>query len=155
MFSGDFNHSYNQYLLLRGYDPGASKLLILKRALVDSWSEPGFHRFWRVWNPGIGHLLYHLYLLLGGRRRRLLATLLVFVLCGIGHDLLVMLIFRRPFLAFTAAFTLFGLLAATSRRLEPLLRQESWPKPLNAGINLVFLAASVYCAVRLQMVVFA
>lgn len=155
MFQGRFDESYNQYVILRGYDPSSSKLLILKRALVDSWGEPGFHRFWRVWNPGIGHLLYRLYLALGGNRIRLLATMLVFTLCGFMHDVLVMLIFRRPFVAFTAAFVFFGILAVISRSLESILRQERWPRLLNVFANTSCLAVSIYSAVQLQMFIFS
>ena len=108
--SGGFNESYNQYLILRGYDPSSSKLIILKRALIDSWGEPGFHQFWRVWNPGIGHLLYRLYLLLSGNRTRLIATMIVFTSCGFMYDVLVMSIFRRSFAAFTLAFVFSGIL---------------------------------------------
>jgi hypothetical protein len=154
MFRDRFNDSYNRYLMLRGYDPSGSKLVILKRALVDSWGEPGFHRFWRVWNPGIGHLLYRLYLALGGNRIRLVATLLVFAFCGAMHDVIVMLIFRRPFAAFTAAFVLFGILAALSHSLEPMLRQERWPRLLNVCTNVICLAGSIYLAVQLQMFLF-
>jgi len=154
MHKNGFNESYNQYLVLRGYDPSSNKLVILKRALFDSWGEPGFHQFWRVWNPGIGHLLYRFYLFLGGNRARLIATLLVFILCGILHDALVMLIFRRPFLAFSAAFLFSGMLAISNRFLEPLLQQERWPRLLNALTNASCLAVSIYAAVQLQMLVF-
>jgi hypothetical protein len=154
MVQDKFSHSYQQYLILRGYDPASNKLAILKRALFDSWGEPGFHRFWRVWNPGIGHLLYRLYLLLGGNRARPVNTLLVFFLCGILHDGLVMLIFRRPFVAFTAIFLLSGGLAVGNRSLEPFLHQERWPRWLNGLANLSCLAASIYAGVQLQMFLF-
>lgn len=154
MPQGRFNDSYDQYLILRGYDPSLGKLLILKRALIDSWSQPGFHRFWRVWNPGIGHLLYRLYLALGGNRIRLVATLLVFALCGFAHDVLVMLMFRRPFAAFSAAFLFAGMLAVANRSLESILQQERWPRLLNVLANVACLAVSIYCAVQLQILVF-
>ena len=154
MFQGGFSESYSQYLILRGYDPSSSKLIILKRALVDSWGEPGFHQFWRVWNPGVGHLLYRLYLVLGGNRIRLVATMLVFTLCGLVHDVLVMLMFRRPFAAFTAAFVFSGILAVINRSLEPILRQDRWPRLLNVLINVSCLAVSIYGAVQFQMFVF-
>lgn len=154
MRQGGFSQSYNQYLMLRGYDPSSSKFTILKRALIESWVEPGFHRFWRLWNPGMGHLLYRLYLVLGGNRTRLIATMLVFTSCGFMHDVLVMLIFRRPFAAFTAAFVLFGLLALISRSLEPILHQDQWPRMLNGLTNVTCLAASIYSAVHLQMFLF-
>jgi hypothetical protein len=149
-----FDRSYNRYLLLRGYDPSSSKLLILKRALVDSWAEPGFHKFWRVWNPGIGHLLYSLYRFLGGNRNRVLATMLVFATCGLFHDVLVMLIFRRPFFAFSMAFILFGVLSVLNRAAEPFLRQGSWPRTLNVLCNAACLSASICLAVPLQMALF-
>ena len=154
MFTGGFDESYNQYLILRGYDPSSSKPAILKRALVDSWSQPGFHQFWRVWNPGIGHLLYRLYLVLGGNRLRLIATMLVFTLCGLMHDALVMLIFRRPFTAFTVAFFSFGILAVTNRAFESVLRQERWPRLFNVFFNVSCLAAPIVAAVQLQMSLF-
>jgi hypothetical protein len=146
--------SYNQYLLLRGYDPSSNKFLMLKRALIDSWAEPGFHRFWRVWNPGIGHLLYRLYLFLGGNRIRIFSTILVFLICGFIHDLIVMAIFRRPFIAFSTAFMLFGIIASINRLLEPVLNQDSWLKICNVLCNVTLLGASIFVAVQLQMAVF-
>jgi hypothetical protein len=154
LLDGGFNESYDRYLILRGYDASSTKLAILKRALVDSWIEPGFHKFWRVWNPGIGHLLFRLYLLLGGNRLRLVATMVVFAICGIAHDLTVMLIFRRPFVAFTMAFFLFGLLSVVNRSLESLLHQDRWPSLFNAVLNASCLAASIVAAVRVQMHLF-
>lgn len=154
MFPGGFNESYNRYLTLRGYNPSSNKLAILKRALVDSWGEPGFHRFWRVWNPGVGHLLFRLYCILGGKRKRSIVTLLVFVLCGVMHDVLVMVIFRRPFCAFTATFAVCGILAMINRRLEMILCQERWPKAVNALVNVSCLAFSIYAGVQLQTAVF-
>jgi hypothetical protein len=148
------SQSYNQYLILRGYDPSSSGLMILRRALFDSWGEPGFHQFWRVWNPGVGHLLYRLYLVFGGNRIQMVATMLVFTACGLIHDGLVMLIFRRPFAAFTAAFVFSGILAVINRSLEPLLRQDRWPRLLNAFINVSCLAVSIHSAVQFQMFVF-
>jgi hypothetical protein len=154
MFEGGFNKSYDHYLTLRGYDPSSPKPAILKRSLVDSWSEPGFHQFWRVWNPGIGHLLFRFYLLLGGNRFRLVATMLVFTLCGIAHDFAVVLIFRRPFAAFTIAFFLSGILAVVSRSLESVLHQERWPKLINALLNISCLASSIVAAVQFQTYLF-
>lgn len=154
MYQGGFNESYNQYLILRGYDPSSSKLIILKRALLDSWTEPGFHQFWKVWNPGIGHLLFRLYLLLGGNRIRLIATMLVFMSCGFMHDILVMFIFQRPFVAFTAAFVFFGILVVINRSLESILGQDRWPRLLNALSNVSCLLISISIAVQLQMFVF-
>jgi hypothetical protein len=154
MPAGKYIQSYDQYLILRNFDPSAGKLVILKRALIDSWGEPGFHRFWQVWNPGVGYLLYRCYRWLGGYHHRLVATMAVFTLCGFLHDLMVMLIFRRPFMAFTAAFILFGGLALINRAVEPFLGQDRWPRWLNGIGNVGCLAVSIYTAVQLQMLVF-
>lgn len=149
-----FERSYKQYLAIRGYDPSSSRLLVLRRGLIDCWGEAGFHRFWRVWNPGVGHVLFKLYLFLGGSRNRVVATFFVFAVCGAIHDLVVMLIFHRPFFAFTAAFFSSGLLSLANRLLEPILHQDRWPSPLNALSNVTCLAASVHFAVQLQMAVY-
>jgi hypothetical protein len=154
VFHGGFNDSYNRYLVLRGYDPSSNKLKILKRALVDCWGEPGFHAFWRVWNPGVGHLLFRLYLSLGGNRARLTATLLVYILCGMLHDVLVLLIFRRPFVAFTAAFLFSGVLAIGNRALERFLQQDRWPRWLNALTSVACLAVAIHAGVQVQMLMF-
>ena len=154
MFPGGFNLSYQEYLVLRGYDPSCGALTILKRALITSWSEPGFHRFWRLWNPGIGHILYRFYRLLGGNRYPLIASMVVFSVCGFIHDALVMMIFQRSFIAFTTAFTLFGFFAVLNRYLEPVLNQKQWPGILNVLVNLTLLAVSIHTAVQLQMSLF-
>jgi len=145
---------YNKYLILRKYDPSSGKLRILKRALLDSWGEPGFHRFWQVWNPGIGYFLYRLYRLFGGNRNRLISTILVFVLCGLLHDAIVMLIFQKPFVAFTVAFILFGVLALINRAIEPIIDQKRWPRLLNTISNVSCLAISIHFAVQIQMKIF-
>ena len=61
MSPGQLIQRYDQYLVFRNYDPAAGKLAVLKRALITSWGEAGFHRFWQVWNPGVGYYLYRLY----------------------------------------------------------------------------------------------
>jgi hypothetical protein len=145
---------YREYLLLRGYDPRSSKWSTLKRALIESWAEPGFHKFWKVWNPGIGYLLFRLYLFLGGKQKRTSSTLLVFLVCGFLHDVVVMVIFRHPFLAFSGAFLCFGLLAIISRGLETWFRQERWLMLINVAVNVSFVALSVHAGVTLQRAVF-
>jgi hypothetical protein len=145
---------YREYLLLRGYELKSSRWSILKRALIESWAEPGFHSFWQVWNPGIGYLLFRLYLLLGGKKRRALTTLLVFCVCGLLHDATVMIMFRRPFLVFTCAFLCFGLLTVVSRRLATWLRQEHWLTQANVALNVSLVALSFHTGVTLQRIVF-
>jgi hypothetical protein len=102
----------------------------------------------------MGHLLYRLYLALGGNRNAFVATMFVFGLCGFAHDVLVMAIFRRPFVAFSTAFVLCGTLAVINRSLESVLHQEQWPRAVRVLANVSCLAVSIYAAVQLQMFVF-
>ena len=153
MVTSKYQQRYREYLSLRGYNPDDSKWSVLKRALFESWAEPGFHRFWQVWNPGIGYLLFRLYLLLGGRQRRTLTTVVVFLVCGFLHDVAVMIMFRQPFLAFSCAFLCFGLLTVASRGVEPQLRQDRWPVLANVTVNVLLVAVSVHAGVTLHRIV--
>jgi hypothetical protein len=153
MKTSQYGQRYREYLSLRGYNPDASKWSILKRALFESWAEAGFHRFWQVWNPGIGYLLFRLYLLLGGKHRSALTTVVVFLFCGFLHDAAVMIMFRQSFLAFSCAFLCFGLLTVASRRFEPWLRQDHWPVLANVTVNVLLVAVSVHAGVTLHRIV--
>ena len=153
MATSKYQQRYREYLSLRGYNPDSGKRSVLKRALFESWAEPGFHRFWQVWNPGIGYLLFRLYLLLGGRQRRTLTTVVVFLVCGFLHDVAVMIMFRQPFLAFSCAFLCFGLLTVASRGFEPQLRQDRWPVLANVAVNVLLVAVSVHAGVTLHRIV--
>jgi hypothetical protein len=149
-----YKQRYREYLLLRGYDPESNKWSILKRALIESWAEPGFHRFWKVWNPGIGYLLFRLYLLLGGKQRRTFTTLVVFGACGLLHDVVVMMMFRHPFLVFSCAFLCFGFLTMVSRSLETWFRQDRWLTPANVAVNVSLVGVSIQAGVTLQQITF-
>ncbi|MCP4200688.1 MAG: hypothetical protein GY769_01985 [bacterium] len=104
---------------------------------MGSWVQPGFHRFWRVWNPLYGYFLYRLYLVLGGNRHRLVATLTVFASCGfVLHDLLVFLFSGYFSLVCTFGFVFFAILSLLSARFQKLLRQGEWPAAANAAANI-------------------
>lgn len=122
-----------------------------RRGFLECWAEPGFHRFWRVWNPGIAYLVYRLFLRLGGRRRWALPTIASFIGCGLVHNLIVL-----PFLGWSftlvTAFTCFGVLTVLSRSLAPQLRQERWPVPLNVGVNVGLVLASFDLGFRVDRV---
>ena len=129
--------SFQTYLHRRGYDLRAGSGAFLWRLFIKSWAEPGFHRFWRVWNPGYGYALFHLYLLLGGNKRRFTATIGVFAFCGFSfHDLVAYLISGRFGLSCTFAFILYALLSLAAFRFERGLGQRRWPVAANAMLNL-------------------
>jgi len=123
----------------RGYDTSGARP-ILRRLFIESWGEPGLHRFWRAWNPVYGYVLWRLYLALGGRERPLIATMAVFAACGFfAHDLVTWAMTREPTLAITITFVLYGAMTLGSRIFQDTLRQDRLPRLVNAIINLLLL----------------
>jgi hypothetical protein len=134
---------YEEFLRKRGFDPKDSSHFI-RRAFITCWGEPGFHRFWRLWNPFYGYGLLRLYLALGGQRRPLVASFVVFVACGfLLHDLPAMLLMRQLSFNSTIAFGVFWAFASVSRRLSPRLRQEHWPRAANAACNALLIVGGL------------
>lgn len=135
--------TFDDFLRARGFDakaPGA----FLRRMFLTSWGEPGFHAFWRMWNPLYGYILFRLYLVLGGRRRPALASLIVFLACGFFlHDLVVAVSARRLSFTTTIAFGVFWLLATANRALVGRLRQERWRRSANVAANVACVAVGL------------
>jgi hypothetical protein len=127
--------TYAQYCARRGYVPPFRGWSVVKRSLLDSWAQPGFHRFWRIWNPPIGYPLFRFYRVLGGNRNRAFATFTVFTVTGVLHDLAAFVLTRQWALALTLAYVVFAGLSLLSLRLAPLLRQERWPAMVNVLMN--------------------
>jgi hypothetical protein len=105
------------------------------RGFVQCWAEPGFHRFWRVWNPGIAYFVHGLYIRLGGRKRFALPTIAAFTISGLVHTLVVVPFLRRWSFAVIVAFAVFGVLTVLSRYASAALRQDRWPMILNIAVN--------------------
>jgi D-alanyl-lipoteichoic acid acyltransferase DltB (MBOAT superfamily) len=137
---------------MRGYGDHLNDGPFFKRSFLTCWTEPGFHRFWRTWNPGIGYFVFRLYLALGGKRNRVLATLVAFEVCGIAHVLIVYPFLRRWSLVLPVAFLCFGILALVSRGLEHVLRQERWPAVANVIVNVSLVVASFDVGFRVDRV---
>jgi hypothetical protein len=127
--------TYAQYCARRGYKPPFKGWPVVRRSLFESWTEPGFHRFWRVWNPPVGYPLFCLYRLLGGNRNRVFATLAVFTVTGALHDLAVVALQQRWGVVLTFAYFAFGCLSLISTKLAAFVGQERWPKILNVLVN--------------------
>jgi len=123
-----------------------------RRGFLECWAEPGFHRFWQVWNPGIAFFVYRLYLRLGGRRRWALPTLGSFVLCGLVHTLVVAPFMGRWSNSVIYAFGAFGLLTVASRKLEPRLQQDRWPVIVNIAVNVGLVIACFDLGFRLARI---
>ena len=128
--------TYEQYCLRRGYSPPFRGWPIIKRSLFESWVQPGFHRFWRVWNPPVGYLLYRIYIALGGNRNRFISTSVVFTISGALHDLVVVALVPMWGPIITCSYLIFGWLSLLSLKMEKILHQEKWPPILNVVLNL-------------------
>jgi hypothetical protein len=145
-----FERSFRAYAARRGFATVNDGPFAL-RAFVLAWAEPGFHRFWRVWNPGISYFPYRVYLLLGGKDRWVLATLGAFVANGLAHNLLVLPFFRLWWSwTIPVAFLCFGILTVVSRLLGPWLAQERWPTLINVAVNVGLVCLSMNLGFRVD-----
>ena len=111
---------------------------LLLRWWFLSFAQPGFHRFWRVWNPLLGYLLFLFYIALGGNKRPFIASFVVFTSCGfVFHDLLTL----KEVIALdtTISFMIWAVLCDLSRRYQLHKIQEKWPWIANVLINALLL----------------
>ncbi len=134
--------NYKQYLKLRGFGNHVNDWVFVRRGFLECWLEPGFHRFWQIWNPGIGYFTYRLYLKFGGKKRRNTATLAVFLVNGLLHNLVISLLFWRWDFPLPFTFSLFGILAVIFRWLDGHVNMTNWPRICHLALNvgLVILA---------------
>ncbi len=117
---------------------------MLRRLFLDSWVQPGFHRFWQVWNPVYGYFLFLIYRALGGSRRPLVAGISVFVFCGfILHDLPIQLVTGEPRIVCTVAFLNWGVFAFLSRKLGPVLGFDRWSRVANLCVNVILIGSGL------------
>lgn len=136
-----WDRRYRDFARQRGF-PTFNDWPYHRRSFLECWAEPGFHRFWRVWNPGIAYFVHRFFLRLGGRRRWALPTVASFIACGVAHTLVVTPFFGRWSYTVVTAFAGFGVLTVLSRCLAPWLRQERWPVSLNVLVNVGLVLAS-------------
>jgi len=121
---------------LRGYSLDQGSGVFLRRLFLDSWTQPGFHRFWQMWNPVYGYFLFRLYRVLGGSRRSFVAGMAVFIFCGaILHDLPIGFLTGEPKIVCTIAFSSWGVLTFCSRKLGTVVDFDSWPRVVHLSIN--------------------
>lgn len=119
----------------RGFDVKSGGAM-LRRMMLEAWAEPGLHRFWRVWNPFYGFFLLKLYILLGGRKRPVINTLIVFIFCGfVLHDLLRLALGGAFSLSTTCAFVYWAAASLLNKRYESALGQQRWHVAANVLFN--------------------
>jgi hypothetical protein len=131
---------YKRYLKFRGFGDHVNDWVFVKRGFLECWLAPGFHRFWQTWNPGIGYFTYRLYNRIVGkrlvqRRKQNIAIVLTFLINGVIHNLLVMLIQWKSSFPLPFTFFVFGVFTVIFRELSPKMRVENWPKIIHLGIN--------------------
>lgn len=114
----------------------------IRQAFLLCWTQPGFHLFWRQWNPGIAYFTYQFYRFFGGDRNRTVATIAAFGLCGICHSLAVWPFYHWSYI-WPVAFLSFAILSLISWRLHKVLKQKMWPVILNTAMNICLLIGSI------------
>ena len=134
-----YAHRYIAYARLRGFK-SFNDWAYHRRGFIECWAEPGFHKFWQVWNPGIGYFTYKLFLRLGGkglgiRRRQNQNIILTFLLNGIAHNLIVMTFMCRPSIPLPFTFLAFGAFTVLFRELGRIIDLNTWPKLIHLAIN--------------------
>jgi hypothetical protein len=144
-----FETDYQKFAKMRGFKT-FNDWPYHRRGFLECWAEPGFHRFWQVWNPGIAYFVYHLYLRLGGRKKWIIPTLMSFILCGVVHTLVAAPFLQRWSFSVIGAFTCFGIITILSRKAAPILKQERWPFFINTIMNIGFVIGSFNVGFRID-----
>lgn len=127
--------NYRQYLKLRGFGNHVNDWFFVKRGFLECWLQPGLHRFWQVWNPGIGYFAYKMYISFGGKTRPNVATLAVFLVNGLVHNLVVSLILWRWEFPLPFTFALFGILTVAYKWLDRHIDMNKWPPVIHLALN--------------------
>ena len=136
----EYVQDYKSYLHLRGFGIHHDDWFFVKRGFIECWFAPGFHRFWQTWNPGIGYFTHRLYRwLIGkgldGKNRKYLAVLLTFLINGIIHNLVAMIILRRGNFPLPFTFLALGVFTVISSALEKQISFISWPRVVHFAVN--------------------
>ncbi|MGD8377684.1 MAG: hypothetical protein PVF68_16240 [Acidobacteriota bacterium] len=126
--------AYRSYLRRRGF-AAPDGWTFVRRGFLEPWFQAGFHRFWRLWNPGLGFLTHALFRALGGARHAIPAKIATFALSGLAHGIIVLALLGWSWTV-PSTFMLFGLVSVASERLQPLLRQRRWPRLINLALNI-------------------
>ena len=126
---------YENYVKLRGFKT-FNDFRYHRRGFIECWAQPGFHKFWQVWNPGIAYFVYKLYLRLGGNKNWIITTMLAFFINGLIHSIVFYVISGQWSFVIPSLFLLFGVLTIVSKLLENFLKQNRWPWIVNSVINI-------------------
>lgn len=126
---------YENYAKLRGFK-SFNDYRYHRRGFIECWAQPGFHKFWQVWNPGIAYFVFKLYLKLGGKKNWQIAMVLSFFINGLIHSVIFFAVSGQWSFVIPSLFLLFGFLTVASKLMENILHQDKWPWILNTAINI-------------------
>ena len=127
---------YKHFLRYRGFGEHINDRYFVRRGFLECWMEPGFHRFWQVWNPGIGYFAYKLYTFLGGNKRQKTATLITFLINGFTHNLIVSILLWRWEFPLSFTFLSFGIFTIASRWVWQYLDLTYLPRAFHLALNI-------------------
>lgn len=136
--------SFSQYLTRRGFC-NLSITNLFHQMIIVSLIQPGFLKFWRMWNPFCGYILFLFYVHIGGNRKRNIALVIVFLSSGfILHDLLIFLITGIFSFVFTIGFSFYSAMITINSfySYEKYIYRNS--KLENAILNICFIISGLF-----------
>jgi hypothetical protein len=137
----------NEFLGRRGYKAPHTVIRIARRWAFESFAQPSFAGFWRVWNPFYGFYLARLYRWLGGDRFRVRACAGTFAVCGFLHD--VASLIESPHqlkLKHTLAFLVFAVMVLGTSPITVQRTLRKWPWFVHVLLNVGFLVVGYVVA---------
>jgi D-alanyl-lipoteichoic acid acyltransferase DltB (MBOAT superfamily) len=149
----EYENKYKQYAKMRGFKSFNDRAYH-QRGFIECWAEPGFHRFWQIWNPGISFFVHCLFIKIGGRKHWVLPTFFSFLMCGIMHTLIVFPFFNEWSFSVIIASICFGLLTILSRKLSNILKQNKWPIFINIIVNLSLVIISFDIGFKIDRIIY-
>lgn len=140
-----YTQRYIAYAKLRGFK-SFNDWAYHRRSFIECWGEPGFHRFWQIWNPGITYFFYRLYLYLFRlhffhhvKINWIFTTIAAFFINGIIHTLVFYIIAGAWSYTVPVTFFIFGVFTVLSKIFETVLKQSKWPWIINSALNIILI----------------
>ncbi len=146
--------SFHQYRIRRGLDDCSMAHLFFQmftRSLIQS----GFLKFWRIWNPFCGYILFLFYVHIGGNKKRNIAVCIVFLSSGfILHDLFLFFVTGIFSFVFTISFLFYSFIVIINsfQNYERYIYNGS--KFKNAFLNISFILSGLLFGYYINYLIF-
>ena len=146
--------SFHQYLTRRGLD-NCSINSLLFQMIPRSLIQPGFLKFWRMWNPFFGYILFLFYVQIGGNNKRNIAVVIVFLSSGfILHDLLFFFFTGIFSFVFTISFLFYSILFTINSFHNYERYFYNGSKLNNAFLNISFIISGLLVGYSINYLLF-